>query len=209
MPESAKAAMASCREDTGCELAVLRLSHSRVLWVVLAINGAMFLVESTAGRLAHSSSLLADALVMLGDAWGYGFSLFMLSRSAWWQAGAALAKGASMLALGLGVLGGAAYEAWFPIMPGLRTMGLVGSLALLANPVAAKPGSRRRRGPRGRRRARALPPTACQSARFPRCPVPCPARAGPSSATPAAACARRASAPTRRARPGSARPRAA
>ena len=57
--------MASCREDTGCELAVLRLSHSRVLWVVLAINGAMFLVESTAGRLAHSSSLLADALAQV------------------------------------------------------------------------------------------------------------------------------------------------
>jgi divalent metal cation (Fe/Co/Zn/Cd) transporter len=58
----------------------------------------MFLVEGGAGVMAHSTSLLADALDMLGDALVYGFSLFVLARSAHWQAGAALAKGGLMLA---------------------------------------------------------------------------------------------------------------
>jgi hypothetical protein len=48
------------------------------------------------------------AVDMLGDALVYGFSLFVLARSARWQAGA-LAKGGFMLAFGLGVLGEAFY----------------------------------------------------------------------------------------------------
>ena len=96
--------MASCCEDKTCEITALRASHARVLWIVLAINAVMFAVEGTAGLLAHSTALLADALDMLGDALVYGFSLFVLDRSARWQAGASLAKGAFMLAFGAGVL---------------------------------------------------------------------------------------------------------
>ena len=103
----------------------MRANHRRILWVVLAINAAMFLIEGVAGLLANSTSLLADALDMLGDALVYGFSLFALSRSARWQAGAALAKGAFMLALGLGVLGEAAYKVFIPAMPGVETMGII------------------------------------------------------------------------------------
>ena len=125
--------MASCCEDKGCETAALRERHSYVLWVVLAINAAMFVIEAVAGVVAHSTSLLADALDMLGDALVYGFSLFVLARSARWQAGAALAKGGFMLAFGLGVLGEALYKTFNPIVPVAGTMGLIGSLALMAN----------------------------------------------------------------------------
>jgi cation diffusion facilitator family transporter len=113
----------------------MRESHGRVLWIVLAINALMFLVEGWAGLLAHSTSLLADALDMLGDALVYGFSLFVLARSARWQAGAALAKGGFMLAFGLGVLGEALYKMFHPVMPGVETMGIVGGIALAANLV--------------------------------------------------------------------------
>ena len=85
--------MSSCCEDKACEVGALRESHGRVLWVVLGINSLMFVVEGGAGLLAHSTSLLADALDMLGDALVYGFSLFVLARSVRWQAGAALAGG--------------------------------------------------------------------------------------------------------------------
>jgi len=125
--------MTSCCEDKSCEITAMRANHSRVLWIVLAINAAMFLVEGVAGLLADSTSLLADALDMLGDALVYGFSLFVLSRSARWQAGATLAKGAFMLAFGLGVLGEAAYKVFIPVMPGVETMGIIGGLALAAN----------------------------------------------------------------------------
>jgi cation diffusion facilitator family transporter len=125
--------MSSCCEDQACEATALRESHSRVLWIVLGINSAMFVVEGAAGLLAHSTSLLADALDMLGDALVYGFSLFVLARSARWQAGAALAKGAFMLVFGLAVVTEAAYKIFYPVMPRVETMSIVGVLAVAAN----------------------------------------------------------------------------
>lgn len=125
--------MKSCCEDKGCEISILRNSHGRVLKAVLIINVVMFIVEGWAGIAAHSTSLLADALDMLGDALVYGFSLFVLARSERWQAGAALAKGVFMLVFGLGVLTEAIYKAFHPIMPGVELMGLIGGLALVAN----------------------------------------------------------------------------
>ena len=127
--------MASCCEEKSCEVTALRESHGRVLWIVLAMNAMMFVVEGAAGVLAHSTSLLADALDMLGDALVYGFTLFVLVRSARWQASAALAKGAFMLAFGLAVLAEAAYKLFHPIMPAVETMGIVGAVALGINVI--------------------------------------------------------------------------
>lgn len=127
--------MAGCCEDKACEIAALRADHGRVLWTVLAINAAMFLVEGYAGVVAHSTSLLADALDMLGDTLVYAFSLFALNRSAHWQARAALAKGALMLLFGVGVMAEAAYKASISVVPAAETMGLIGALALGANLV--------------------------------------------------------------------------
>ena len=125
--------MTSCCEDKHCEVAALRERHARVLYVVLAINAVMFVVEGAAGWLGHSTSLLADALDMLGDALVYGFSLFVLSRSARWQASAAAAKGAVMLAFGAGVLAEAIHKIAHPVLPSAQTMGIVGAVALAAN----------------------------------------------------------------------------
>jgi Co/Zn/Cd efflux system component len=52
------------------------------LFEVNYYHAVMFVVEGWAGLLAHATSLLADALDMLGDALVYGFSLFVLARSA-------------------------------------------------------------------------------------------------------------------------------
>lgn len=127
--------MANCCEDKSCEIITLRDRHGRVLWIVLIINAVMFLVEGSAGLVAHSTALLADALDMLGDALVYGFSLFVLARSARWQAGAALAKGSFMFLFGIGVLGEAMYKMFHPVMPSTGTMGIIGGLALAANLV--------------------------------------------------------------------------
>lgn len=127
--------MADCCESKACEITALRDSQARVLWIVLGINAVMFLVEGTAGILAHSTSLMADSLDMLGDSLVYGFSLFVISRSQRWQAGAALAKGIFMLFFGLAVLGEAAHKAIYPVLPDAYTMGVIGGLALAANLV--------------------------------------------------------------------------
>lgn len=125
--------MASCCEDKGCEVSALRESHSRVLWAVLAINAVMFVVEGAAGLYAGSTSLMADALDMLGDSLVYGFSLLVLAKSVRWQAGAALVKGGFMLLFGLGVLAQVVYKMIYPTLPGVEMMGAVGAIALAAN----------------------------------------------------------------------------
>jgi Co/Zn/Cd efflux system component len=117
-------------------MSVLRERHARILYVVLAINALMFIVEGTVGWISHSTSLLADALDMLGDALVYGFSLFVLSRSSRWQASAAAVKGAFMLAFGVGVLAEAAYKIANPVMPNVEAMGYVGAAALRISSVS-------------------------------------------------------------------------
>jgi cation diffusion facilitator family transporter len=129
----AKTHVTNCCEEKSCEVSALRQTHGRVLWIVLAINSVMFVVEGWAGFLAHSTSLKADALDMLGDALVYGFSLFVLTRSLRWQAGAAIAKGTFMLLFGVAVLGEAIYKIFHVVMPDVRITGAIGAVALMAN----------------------------------------------------------------------------
>ena len=74
----------------------------RALWLVLAINAAMFAVEIGAGLAAGSASLQADALDFLGDAGNYAISLFVVGMALRYRAMAALAKAATMGIFGLG-----------------------------------------------------------------------------------------------------------
>src|SRR4051794_28581153 len=77
----------------------------RTLWVALAVNAAMFLMEIAAGVAAGSASLLADALDFLGDAANYAISLGVAGMALVWRARAALAKGLSLVVLAVWVLG--------------------------------------------------------------------------------------------------------
>ncbi len=108
-------------------------SYRRIMWAVLAINAAMFLIEAGAGLGAKSVALQADALDFLADAATYGITLFVLPMAIRWRARAALVKGASMALFGLWVLGASAYNAFSPDAPDALVMGSVGVLALLAN----------------------------------------------------------------------------
>jgi Co/Zn/Cd efflux system component len=93
----------------------------------------MFVIEASAGWLAHSTALLADSLDMLGDALVYGFSLFVLSRSVRWQAGATLGKGIFMSLFGAAILAEAGTKVLVPVLPDALTMSVVGLVALAAN----------------------------------------------------------------------------
>ena len=108
-------------------------AYRRVLWIVLGINAAMFLVEIGAGLAAGSASLQADALDFLGDAANYGISLFVVGMALRYRAMAAFAKGASMGVFGLWVIGVTAWHAIHGTVPSAVTMGAVGIAALLAN----------------------------------------------------------------------------
>jgi len=127
--------MDSCCQTKAEEITALRGKHRNVLVIVLVINAVLFVVEAAAGLLANSTALLADSLDMLGDSLVYGFSLYVLARSAAWKAKAALLKGAIMALFGAGVLLEVIYKMVSDIIPGAETMGIIGALVLLGNGV--------------------------------------------------------------------------
>jgi cation diffusion facilitator family transporter len=127
--------MDDCCSAKSCELDRMagHEARRRVLTVVLAINAVMFVAEFAAGLVAGSASLMADAVDMLGDAFVYGLSLYALSRSARWKAGAALAKGGFILLFGLGVVVEVGLRIATGVPPSSPIMLSVGVVALAAN----------------------------------------------------------------------------
>ena len=107
--------------------------YKRRLWIVIVLNAAMFIVEMTAGHLAKSQALQADALDFLGDALTYGISLAVIGASIRIRTNAALAKGISLLLMGLWVMGSTVYRVFYIGIPEAEIMGVVGFLALLTN----------------------------------------------------------------------------
>ena len=111
-------------------------NYKRVLWAVILINAAMFLVEMSAGKLAGSQALQADALDFLGDAFTYGLSLAVIGMSIKVRSTAALIKGVSLLLMGLWVFGSTTYQFFVLGVPKAEVMGAIGLLALAANVVS-------------------------------------------------------------------------
>jgi len=56
--------------------------QARVLWILLGINGFMFIAELVSGWLVESAGLIADSLDMLADAAVYGISLYAVGKAA-------------------------------------------------------------------------------------------------------------------------------
>jgi len=108
-------------------------AYKKRLWVVIGLNATMFAVEMTAGKLAGSQALQADALDFLGDALTYGISLAVIGASVAVRTTAALAKGISLALMGLWVFGSTVYHVFFLGLPQAEIMGVIGFLALLTN----------------------------------------------------------------------------
>ena len=106
---------------------------ARILWLALVANFAMFVIEGTAGALANSSSLQADAIDFLADGLTYALTLCVAARSLLWRASAGLAKGLLMAGFGFGVLAITGYRAFHPAIPEATTMGVVAIIALVVN----------------------------------------------------------------------------
>jgi Co/Zn/Cd efflux system component len=70
---------------------------------------------------------------MFGDSLVYGFSLYVLWRSAEWKARVAVFKGVVMALFGAGVLIEVVYKIITGVVPVAETMGIVGLLVLLGN----------------------------------------------------------------------------
>ncbi len=128
--------MAGCSCEDNVKFDGMTAAYKRILWVVIAINGIMFLVEMTAGMFASSQALKADALDFLGDTATYTITLMVLGMPLVWRARAALVKGASLGLMGIWVLGSTIYYALVLDVPQAEVMGSIGLLALTANMVS-------------------------------------------------------------------------
>ncbi len=109
----------------------------RTVWIVLALNAAMFLVEIVAGRLAGSLALQSDALDFAGDTATYAISLAVVGHSLTWRARAALLKGVVLGGFAVFVLPSALWRAFIIGVPEAATMVVVGVMALAVNVTAA------------------------------------------------------------------------
>lgn len=107
--------------------------YKRILWTVIAINAVMFVTEMTAGQIAGSQALMADALDFLADTVTYGLSLAVIGASLRTRATAALFKGLSLSVMALWVFGSTLYQTLVLGVPSAQVMGVVGFLALAAN----------------------------------------------------------------------------
>lgn len=108
-------------------------TYKRRLWAVIFINAAMFAVEMTAGQMARSQALQADALDFFADAVTYGISLAVIGASLKVRSLAAAAKGVSLFLMGLWVFGSTIYRVFYMGLPEAPVMGAIGLLALAAN----------------------------------------------------------------------------
>jgi cation diffusion facilitator family transporter len=124
--------------DCGCELEIEPAAQARVLWILLAINGAMFVTELGAGIVAESTALIADSFDMLADAAVYAVSIYAVSRSPLARAAAARLSGQLQLGLGAFAFLEVARRAWFGSSPEPSFMIAVSTIALGANVICLR-----------------------------------------------------------------------
>lgn len=136
-PEAIKAA-----ESSGTAQA----EESGTLWILLAINGVMFLFEMVMGLMAQSAGLIADSLDMFADAAVYGLALYAVGHGVRMQVRAAHFAGVLQLILALGVLIEVGRRFIFGSEPESLMMMAIAFLALIANTTCLLLISRHREG---------------------------------------------------------------
>jgi cation diffusion facilitator family transporter len=124
-----------CCQKKSSALEKLSKQQSRVLWIVLGINGVMFGVEFFSGIWSNSLALTGDSLDMLGDAIAYGSSLYVINMGNKAHARSAMLKGIIMVVSAIAVFARATYQISFITPPQLTVMTSIGFVALWANLV--------------------------------------------------------------------------
>ena len=109
-------------------------NQKKLLWTVLGINFAFFLIEMTTGLVSKSMGLVADSLDMLADSFVYGISLFAVGGSL--NRKKRIAKLAGYFQITLAIIGFVEVLRRFfgsEKLPDFTTMITVSILALIAN----------------------------------------------------------------------------
>ena len=111
-------------------------NQKKLLWAVLGINAAFFIVEMTTGIISKSMGLVADSLDMLADSFVYGISLLAVGGTLTRKK--RIAKLAGYFQITLALLGFVEVLRRFfgaEKLPNFSTMIIVSVLALIANGI--------------------------------------------------------------------------
>ena len=111
-------------------------SQKKLLWIVLAINFAFFVIEMTTGLISKSMGLVADSLDMVADSFVYGISLFAVGGTLTKKK--LIAKIAGYFQITLAIIGFSEVLRRFfgaEELPDFWTMIIVSILALIANGI--------------------------------------------------------------------------
>ena len=111
-------------------------NQKRILWAVLGINFAFFLVEMTSGLISKSMGLVADSLDMLADSFVYGISLFAVGGTIVLKKKIAKLAGYFQITLAaIGFIEVLRRFFWVEELPDFSTMIIVSVFALIANVI--------------------------------------------------------------------------
>jgi cation diffusion facilitator family transporter len=124
--------------DCGCHHQAKTNAQKKILQIALALNLLMFIVGLTAGVLADSTALIADAFDMLADSLAYLLGLIAVGKSGQFKARIATMSGVLLLLLGLGLLIEASRRAWFGSDPESSAMVAVACLSLIVNIIVLR-----------------------------------------------------------------------
>ena len=111
-------------------------NQKKLLWTVLVINFAFFVIEMTTGLISKSMGLVADSLDMLADSFVYGISLFAVGGTLIRKK--RIAKLAGYFQIILAIIGFVEVLRRFfgnEKLPDFTTMIFVSILALIANGI--------------------------------------------------------------------------
>lgn len=111
-------------------------NQKKLLWTVLVINFAFFVIEMTTGLISKSMGLVADSLDMLADSFVYGISLFAVGGTLIRKK--RIAKIAGYFQITLAIIGFVEVLRRFfgaEKLPDFTTMIFVSILALIANGI--------------------------------------------------------------------------
>ena len=119
----------------GCEVTINDKSQKRVLYWLLAINAAMFIIELAVGLVADSTALIADSMDMLADAVVYAIGIYAVGKSIIHKANAAKVSGYFQLMLGMIILIDIIHRSIMGSEPVSYLMMGMGAVALVANVI--------------------------------------------------------------------------
>jgi Co/Zn/Cd efflux system component len=111
-------------------------NQRKLLWTVLGINFAFFIIEMATGLISKSMGLVADSLDMLADSFVYGISLFAVGGT--FIKKKRIAKLAGYFQIALAIIGFLEILRRFfgnEKLPNFKTMIIVSIFALIANGI--------------------------------------------------------------------------